>query len=104
MDRVDSIVSDERNKVEEKSHIKHALYMNDYPDWLINSIQTIQPSLENITSVLSDDTSDDCQETERDTTTKKTTIKKSTVVLPPIKGVSEQIRRVFKQYDIPAYL
>ena len=66
----------------------------DYPDWLvINSIPLIQPSLESTTSLLSDDTSDDSQETERGTTTKT----------PYIKGVSEQIRRVFKQYDVPAY-
>ena len=38
-----------------------------------------------------------------DTTTKKPTSKKFPVVLPCIKGVSEQIRRLFKQYDIPAY-
>ena len=31
MHRVDTIVSDERDKVEEKSHVKWALSMNDYP-------------------------------------------------------------------------
>ena len=46
--------------------------MNGHPDLLINSIPTIQPSLENTTSVSSDDTSDDGPETEIDTTTKKT--------------------------------
>ena len=48
-------------------------------------------------------TSDDGQDTVRNITTKKPTCKKSPVVLPYIKGVSEQIRRVFKQYDVPAY-
>ena len=62
--------------------------MNGHPDWLINSIPTIQPSLENTTSVSSDDTSDDGQETEIDTTTKKPSSKKSPVVLPYIEGVS----------------
>ena len=33
--------------------------MRDYPEWLINSIPTIQPSLESTTSVSSDDTTDD---------------------------------------------
>ena len=32
MHRVDTIVSLERDKVEEKSHVKHALNMNGYPD------------------------------------------------------------------------
>ena len=59
----------------------------------------IQPSLESMTSVLSDDG----QETDRDTTNKKPIRKQSPVVLAYIKRVSEQIRRVFKQYDILAY-
>ena len=64
--------------------------MNGYPDWLINSIPTIQTFLESKTSVFSSDTSDDGQETMRDTTTKRSTSKKSPVVLPYIKGVSNR--------------
>ena len=41
MHRVDTIVSDERDKVEEKSHMKLALTMNGYLEWLINSTPTI---------------------------------------------------------------
>ena len=59
MHRVDTIVSDGRDKVEEKSHVKKAPNMNGYHDWIINSIPTIQPSLQSTTSVSSDDTSDD---------------------------------------------
>ena len=29
--------------------------------------------------------------------------KKRSVVIPYIKGVSEQLRRIYKQYDVPAY-
>ena len=50
-----TMVSDERDKVEKKSHEN----MNGYPDWLINSKPKIQPSLESTTSVSGDDTSDD---------------------------------------------
>ena len=42
----------------------HTVLVNGYPDSLINSIPTIQPSLESTTFVSSDDTSDDGQETE----------------------------------------
>ena len=78
--------------------------MNGYPDWLINSTPSIQHALESITFVLSDDTNDDGQEFGRDITTKKPTSKKSPVVLPYIKGVRKQIRRVLKQYEaLPAY-
>ena len=94
MHRVDTIVSDERDKVEEKSHVKQALNMNGYPDWLINSIPLTQPSLESMISVLSNDDSDDDQDTVRDRTTKKPTCKKSPVILPYIKGMWEQIRTV----------
>ena len=73
MHRVDTIVSDERDKVKEKSQVKQALNMNGCPDWLINSTPSIQPTLESTTSVLSDDTSDDGQETDRDKTTKTST-------------------------------
>ena len=55
MHRVDTTVSDERDEVDERSHMKQALTMNCYPEWLINSIPTIQPSLESTTSVSSDD-------------------------------------------------
>ena len=60
--------------------------MNGYPNWLINSRSyTIYPtSLESMSSVLSDDTSNDGQQTDRDTT-KKLTSKKSPVELPYIK-------------------
>ena len=85
---------DERDKVEEKSHVKQALHMNGYPDWLINSIPLTQPSLESMISVLSNDDSDDDQDTVRDRTTKKPTCKKSPVILPYIKVMSEQIRTV----------
>ena len=78
--------------------------MNGYPGWLINSMLTIQSSLESTTSVSNEDTSDDGQGIEIETTTKKSTSKKSQVVqLPYIKVLSEQIRRVFKQCDILAY-
>ena len=77
--------------------------MNGYPDWLINSIPWTQFSRESTTSVLIKDTSDDDQDTVRDATTKKLACKETSVVLPYIKGVSKQIRRVFKQYDVPAY-
>ena len=55
-------MNDERDKVEEKSHINQTLNMNGYPDWLINSIPSSHPSLESTSSVLSNDTSDDGQE------------------------------------------
>ena len=45
MHRVDAILSDERDMVEEKSHVNQALTMNGYPEWLTNRIPTIQPGL-----------------------------------------------------------
>ena len=58
MHRVAATVSDERDKVEEKSHVEQALNMNGYPEWLTNSIPTFHPSLQSTASVCSDDTCD----------------------------------------------
>ena len=61
---MDNTVSDERDQAQEMSHVKQVLNMYVFPDWLINSIPTIKPSLQRKTSVSSDDTSDDVEETE----------------------------------------
>ena len=57
MHRVDTTVSNERDKDEENLHVKQALTTNGYPDCLINSIPTIPPSLGSTTSASSKDTS-----------------------------------------------
>ena len=62
-------MSVERDKAEEKSQVKQVPNMNGYPDWLITSIPSTQTSLESTTSVLSNDTRDDGQDTVRDITT-----------------------------------
>ena len=84
MHRMDTIVRDERDKVKEKSHVKHALAINGYPELLINNIPTVQPFVESTTSVSSDDNSDDVRETEIETINKKPTSKKSPEELPYI--------------------
>ena len=50
--------------------------MNSYPDWLINSTLSTQPTLETTTSVFSNDPIDDGQDIVKDTTTNKPTSKK----------------------------
>ena len=52
---MDTIVSDEKDKVEENSHEKHALTMNGYQELLIYSVPTVQPFAESSISVSSDD-------------------------------------------------
>ena len=79
MQRLDTIMSDERDKVEEIT-CETGPYYKWPPEWLIiNSIPTIQPSLESTTSVSGDDNSD-VHETEIETINKKPTSKKSVVV------------------------
>ncbi len=39
MHRVDTIVTDVRDKESEITNVKEALVMNGYPDWLINKVQ-----------------------------------------------------------------
>ena len=73
MHRVNTMVNEERDKVEEKSNEKQALTMNGFP-----------PSLECTTSVSCDDTSVEVRESEIGAINKKPTRKKSPVVLPYI--------------------
>ena len=77
-------MSDERYKVKEIT-CETSPYYKWPPEWLIiNSIPTIQHSLESTTSVSSDDNSDDVRETEIETINKKPTSKKSPEELPYI--------------------
>ncbi len=83
---------DERRK--EIEHLKDALKCNGYPDWILSGMKI-----------------EDKSEEEENTTVEETTPgtgqdnkgKKFSVVIPFIKGVSEQLRRVFGGYGIPSH-
>ncbi len=113
MHRVDTIVSDAGDKESERTHVKEALTRNGHPDWLINSTQpkdtdildqtsndTLDPSVTQAdATVESGENSTDCAVVASLNPPKR----KFPVVVPYIRGVAEQLRRVFKDYDVPAY-
>lgn len=85
MNRADCIVNKEEERIKEKEHIKRTLGVNGYPKWLINQKNNPSPA------------------TQQESSAQPTTKKKHPVVIPYIRGISEQLRRAFKQHHIPTY-
>ncbi len=118
MHRVDMIISDAGDKESERTHVKEALMRNGYTDCLINSTQPKDTDILD-TSIL-DQTSNDTPDPSV-TQTEATVVsgenstygavvaslnppkRKFPVVMPYIRRVAEQLRRVFKHYDVPEY-
>ncbi len=118
MHRVDTIVSDVGDKESERKHVKEALARNGYPDRLINSTQPKDTDI--LGTPVLDQTSNDTPDpavTQTEATVESgenstdaavvaslnPPKRKFPVVVPYIRGVAEQLRRVFKHYDLPAY-
>ena len=88
--RAESIFSDPKDREGEIDHVRTALSYNGYPSWLLKDPK--QPAEE--------------QQPSRQATTlpsSGTSKKKYPVVMPYIHGFSEELRRILKGYDIPAY-
>ena len=111
MNRADRLVSEETELGRERDHIRQALKVNGYPDWmLVDSRMSDQwDSVEE-----EEDGRDGKEEKEvkqRAPATAKSpegprvpvTKKKYPVVLPYVRGVLEQLRRVLRPFNIPAY-
>ncbi len=111
------IVSDVGD-ISQRTLVKEALTRNWYPDWLINSTQpkdtnildtpildqtsnnTPDPSVTQVeATVESGENSTDGAVVDSLNLSKR----KFPIVMPYIRGVAEQLRIVFKQYDVPAY-
>ena len=83
--RADHVVTEEEDRTREKEHVKQALSKCGYPRWLLN--METQPN-----------TVDNTPETE-----KKESTRKCSVALPYVKGLSEELRRVFRDYGCNAF-
>ena len=84
------IVSDEKEKEEEIDHIEAALTMNDYPVWLL--VKENGKRTKNLGETQG-----------RDETFSSSGKRRIPVKMPYIHGLSEQVRRLYKNYNIPAY-
>ena len=90
MHRANCIVSDEKEKEEEIDHNMAALTMNDYPAWML-----VKENGERKKSL---------GETQgRDEAFSTSGKRRIPVKIPYIRGLSEQVRRLYKNYNIPAY-
>ncbi|XP_072018311.1 uncharacterized protein [Amphiura filiformis] len=83
--RKDSVVTEEEDKVEEEKKVQEALRTCGYPDWTFKKVK------------------DQIQSVKPKKVSKKTddkTRSKGMVVLPYVKGVTERVSRVMKNYNI----
>ena len=90
--RAKTVVSEREDRRKELKHLRGALKCNGYPDWILQELGE-------------DNTHDEEKEATSEVmvTSDKERKKKIPVVIPYIKGFSEQIRRVFGKYGFPAY-
>ena len=90
--RAKTVVSEREDRRKELEHLRGALKCNGYPDWILRELK--------------EDNSEE-REVKRPEPVKETSDKernkKIPVVIPYIKGFSEQIRRVLGKYGIPTY-
>ncbi len=113
------IVSDAGDKESERTHVKEALARNGYANWLINSTQPNDTDI--LDTPILDQTSNDTPDpalTQTEATvesvensTDGTVVtslnplkRKFPVFVHYIRGVAEQLKRVFKHYAVPTYV
>ena len=85
--RADKLVTDPELLVAEKNHIRTALHTCGYPDWIINRGSEVTPNLP----------------TNQTSGNSSSSPKKPPVIIPYIRGISEQLRRIFGDYNVPVY-
>ena len=99
MHRAESIVRDPKDLAKEMEHIKNALRLHLYPDWILEDI----PARQDEVTEVEDPVVEEKDKTRTEITEKVKKRKKIPVVIPYVKGLSEPIRRVFKSYEVPLY-
>jgi hypothetical protein len=104
MHRANTVVSDAKDREQEKSHIQEALRMNGYPEWVIQDPKAQPPSTqdESVQDTVGEEAIPD-ETTEGGAPSTDKVRKKYPVVIPYVKGVSEQMRRVLKGYGLKVY-
>ena len=86
LNRADDIVTEEEDRVKEKEHIRKALHRCDYPDWAIDRVAKPKPR----------------QEKEH-SSREPSGPKMPPIGIPYIRGVSEEMRRIYKHYNINVF-
>ncbi len=102
--RATMVLSDPVELQKEKDHIRNALHLNGYPDWVIDQCDYSTPTntpLDNTSIIHENEDNDHISLHPSQTVSHKKM--EFTVVIPYIKGVSKELRRLFKRYEVPMY-
>ena len=86
--RAESVVSDPQERSKELEHISNVLSVNGYPEWLLVEGKTEKKER---------------SEEGQGKTSSSDKRRKRPIVIPYVKGASEQMRRVLGGYGIPTY-
>ena len=99
--RAETVVSNMEERKQELDHIRGALQVNGYPDWMLGEcreeVKDKDQSVEEGEGVAppAPEHQENPQQPERK--------RKFPVTIPYVKGMSEELRRVFSRYGTPAY-
>ena len=106
-------MSDETELRREKDYIRKALQVNSYPDWMLadnrTSDQLDPPQDKEVDRTEGVEQYDEVEQRVSPTTMAlagpcaQAIKRKYPVVLPYVKGVTKQLRRVFRSFDVPTY-
>ncbi len=98
------VVNNHAELQKEKDDIRNALHLNGYPDWVIDQGDHLTPTdtpLDNTSIIHENEDNDHIRLHPPQTVSHKKRI--FPVVIPIIKGVSEELTRLFKKYEVPMY-
>ena len=92
--RAKTVVSKREDRRKELDHLRGALKCSGYPEWILRDVKE-------------ENNSDSEEEVATSGETlkilRKEKSKKISVVIPYVRGFSEQMRRIFRKYGIPTY-
>jgi len=87
LERCNKLITEEDDKIREKEHIKTALNRCGYPNWAIDRVDNQMKNVSTATK-------------QKKTQEKDKEKSRGLVVLPYVKGMSEQTHRLFRKYKI----
>ena len=91
--RADTQVSNEEDRQEEIKQVRTALQLNGYPNWVLNSSTNQNHATEHAK-----------QPTESGSANSTSKTRSYAVQLPYVKGLTEPLRRIYKQYGASSYV
>ena len=91
--RADTLISNEKDRQEEIKQVQTALQLNGYPNWVLNSSTNQNHATEHAK-----------QPTDSRSANSTSKTRSYAVQLPYVKGLTEPLRRLYKQYGVSSYV